>query len=272
MVFSDAARHGRSLPSAVVLGTDEIASAVAVDLLRDGWSVVLAHDPHAPVLRRGMAFHDALWGETVAVDGVAAVVIDRVTDLLFTEPRPDRVAVTRLGLVDLMTLGRLALLVDARPAAAAAVPDLRHLAEATIGLGPGFVAGRNCDEAVDVGADEVSSHLVRAPEAGPWRTALPLGGRVFRGMVAGRLGRLPVTVPVDGVLRGLVRDGTDVARGVDLIEIDRRNRWQARWTGIDARGRAVAEAVATAARTLRAARTPSIALIDAVPMPPRPAD
>jgi len=32
-------------PYALILGTNEIASAVAVEMRRAGWSVVLAHDP-----------------------------------------------------------------------------------------------------------------------------------------------------------------------------------------------------------------------------------
>lgn len=54
---------------AVVLGTNEIASAVGVYLQRDGWSVVLAHDPHPPVIRRKMAFHDVMFGDPAEVDG-----------------------------------------------------------------------------------------------------------------------------------------------------------------------------------------------------------
>lgn len=50
-------------PLAVVLGTNEIASAVAVHLKGGGFSVVLSHDPFPPVIRRAMAFHDALYGD-----------------------------------------------------------------------------------------------------------------------------------------------------------------------------------------------------------------
>jgi hypothetical protein len=49
-----------SRPLAVVMGTNEIASAVAVSLIRAGIPTVLSHDPYPPVIRRGMSFHDAL--------------------------------------------------------------------------------------------------------------------------------------------------------------------------------------------------------------------
>jgi hypothetical protein len=58
---------------AVILGTSQIASAIAVHLHRDRYGVVLSHDPAAPpVIRRKMAFDDALFDAAVIVDGVAA--------------------------------------------------------------------------------------------------------------------------------------------------------------------------------------------------------
>jgi hypothetical protein len=65
--------------------------------------------------------------------------------------------------------------------------------------------------------------------------------RTFKGFVAGHLDGAPVLAPIDGVLRGIVRDSTVVAAGVKLLEIDARGR-DARWIGIDDRGRAIAEA------------------------------
>jgi hypothetical protein len=56
-------RLGPPYPFAVILGTNEIASAVAVYLHRAGYRVVLSHDPVPPVIRRKMAFHDALFDE-----------------------------------------------------------------------------------------------------------------------------------------------------------------------------------------------------------------
>ena len=51
--------------------------------------------------------------------------------------------------------------------------------------------------------------------------------------------------PFDGILRGVVRDGTEVPAGVKLLEIDSRGR-KASWTGTDDRGRLIANAVAGA--------------------------
>ena len=57
---------------AVILGTNEIASAIEERLLSQGFRVVLSHDPLPPVIRRKMAFHDALFDDDVTVEVIAA--------------------------------------------------------------------------------------------------------------------------------------------------------------------------------------------------------
>ncbi|MBK5958013.1 xanthine dehydrogenase [Rhodoplanes elegans] len=253
---------------AVVLGTNEIASAVAVLLHRAGDAVVLAHDPNPPVIRRGMAFHDALYDDIAVVEEVCGRRADRFLDLAPVLAIPDTVAVTRLGLLDLIVHGRMDVLVDARLHKRAETPDLRHLAGITVGLGPGFAVGANCDVAVETrpvspvrpvtqgrteAADGVPSPLggvgrerfVYSPVAGRWRSAVEIGKRVFVGYPVGRIDGVPVLAPMDGILRGAVRDGLEVPVGVKVIEVDPRGR-AARWTGLDDRPRKIAEATLAA--------------------------
>lgn len=253
---------------AVILGTNEIASAVAVLLRRSGYGVVLSHDPLPPVIRRKMAFHDALFEDAVSVAGVVAQRADTGLEIRASACRVPGVIVTELGLLDLIVLRGLDILVDARMQKYLATPDLRRLARLTIGLGPGFCGGANCDIAVEtrpgkagqiiqLGAtdppDGISQHLgdhggerfVRSEFAGRWQTAIEIGSRVFKDFVIGHLGNMPVRAPFDGILRGVVRDGSEVPSGVKLLEINSRGR-KAHWTGIDSRGQLIADAVARA--------------------------
>jgi hypothetical protein len=254
---------------AVVLGTNEIASAVAVYLHRDGWKVVLSHDPHPPVIRRRMAFHDALFGdpaEVCGVQGIGAETSLAVASLL----AKNQVAVTPLGLLDLIPITPLQVLVDARMQKRAPHPDLRHLARLTVGLGPGFAVHKNCDIAVETwpaasgtlvykGSTEPgdgeptllggvgAERFVYSGESGRWHCAVDIGTRVFKNFPAGILNGMAVAAPFDGILRGVVRDGTEVPAGVKLLEIDPRGR-RASWTGIDKRGATIARATMMAVR------------------------
>ncbi len=262
---------------AVVLGTDEIASAVAVHLHRAGYSVVLSHDPLSPVIRRKMAFHDALFDDAVLLEGISALRADTSLAIRAGLGRPASVTITELGLLDLIVVQTINVLVDARMRKYQVTPDLRRLARFTIGLGPGFSGGTNCDVAIETrpgkagliirhGAtdapdgmarrlgDRAGERFVRAQVAGRWHTAVDIGARIFKDFLVGHLGDVPIRAPFDGILRGVVRDGTEVPAGVKLLEIDSRGR-RASWTGIDGRGRTIATAV-TRAIALHGANIP----------------
>jgi xanthine dehydrogenase accessory factor len=262
---------------AVILGTNEIASAIAVHLLRDRYGVVLSHDPAPPVIRRKMAFHDALFDDAVTLDGVAAQRADTGVEIRSLLRTDCAVIVTELGLLDLIVVNSLDLLIDARMQKYHTTPDLRPLARFTLGVGPGFSGGANCHAAIETrpgkagrvlqhgstdAADGVPRRLggrheerfVRAEITGRWHTAIEIGTRVFKDFVIGHLGNMPVRAPFDGALRGVVRDGTEVPAGVKLLEIDPRGR-RASWSGIDPRSRLIAKAV-TKAIALRETAVP----------------
>jgi xanthine dehydrogenase accessory factor len=248
----------------VILGTNEIASAVAVRLYRDGFRVVLSHDPLAPVIRRKMAFHDALFDDAVTVEGIPAGRAG--SGLEIRASQAPGIVVTELGLLDLIVIQAIDILVDARMQKCRATPELRRLAGLTIGLGPGFGGGINCDVAIETRPgkaggiirqgrtdppDAASSSLggrgderfVRAEFTGRWNTPIEIGTRIFKDFVVGHLGNVAVRAPFDGILRGVVRDGTEVPAAAKLLEIDPRGR-KANWTAVDDRGRLIANAVA----------------------------
>ncbi len=253
---------------AVVLGTNEIASAIAVYLHRTGWSTVVSHDPYPPVIRRRMAFHDAIFGDLTEVEGVRGAYAETSLQIAPLLGGGDCVAVTRLGLLDLIPLSQIHLLIDARMQKRLPTPDLRYLARLTVGIGPEFAPRENCDIAIETHPDKTGAILesgrteradgiaralgraggerfVYSRTAGRWHCAVDIGTRVFKNFTVGVLNDEVVTAPFDGVLRGVARDSTEVPAQVKLLEIDPRGR-DARWTGLDERGRAIAEATMAA--------------------------
>lgn len=264
-------------PFAVILGTNEIASAVAVNLYRSGCFVVLSHDPLPPVIHRKMAFHDVLFDDPITIAGVTAERVDTGLEILSGLSRSRGVIITELGLLDLIVLRRLDVLVDARMQKYQVTPDLRRLARFTIGLGPGFCAGTNCDAAIETRPSKVGKILQQGPTdaadgmarrlgnrgaerfvyaafPGRWHTAIEIGTRIYKDFIVGHLGGTAVRAPFDGILRGVVRDGTEVPTAVKLLEVDPRGR-RASWTGIDGRAKTIANAV-TKAISIHAATAP----------------
>jgi hypothetical protein len=261
-------------PLAVILGTNEIASATAVRLSWEGNLVILSHDPFPPVIRRGMAFHDALFEDRAEVDGIAGERAESFVEIADVLAKPGHVVVTPLQLTDLIALRSPDALIDARMQKYRVTPDLRGISRLTVGFGPNFEVGINCDIAIEThptktgtlveqGATEPADGVARdlggvgrdrfvySNREGIWRTAVDIGMRIFKGMALGNHDGAPIVAPMDGYLRGVARDATFVPQGVKLLEIDPRGR-AANWTGSDQRGRAIAEATVKAIR-IRAA-------------------
>lgn len=263
--FADSARH-----LVVVLGTNEIASAVAVRLQQSRFAVIMSHDEFPPVIRRAMSFHDALFEDSAKVEGVDGKRAESLLEIASVLLQPNCVAVTPLHLTDLLAFRSPHVLIDARMQKHLVTPDYRGLVRLTLGLGPNFAVGVNCDVAIETlpskngtivesGATEAADgqarelggvgrdRFVYSDRSGIWHTPVDIGMRVFRGFALGRLDGCQVTAPIDGILRGVARDATRMPEGVKLIEIDARGR-QAKWTGMDERGRAIADAAIAAIR------------------------
>jgi hypothetical protein len=261
----------------VVLGTDDVASAVAHALFVAGWSVVMARDAAIPVLRRRMAFDDALeFGET-ELAGVRARGAGSMLGVVQLLQSGDLLPVTDIPPDDLLCLGLVRGVVDARMRRHESKADLRAVAGFSVGLGPGFAAGVNVHIAIET-APELPTALLHdgptlpahgrsapivAPDGTPvgrerfgrarwgglWLTPHAIGDAVAAGAVVGSCAGTPVRAPLAGRLRGLVRDGAVAPAGVKLLEVDPRGD-AGQWSGIPPRAARIAEVTLVAVREL----------------------
>jgi xanthine dehydrogenase accessory factor len=122
----------------------------------------------------------------------------------------------------------------------------RDVAPLVIALGPGFTAGTDChlvietDRGHNLGriittgpaapntglpgtiAGHTATRVLRAPAAGRFESDRSIGDRVREGEIVGRVGEHPVRAGVDGVLRGLIRPGTEIPAELKVGDIDPR--------------------------------------------------
>lgn len=233
-----------SRPRALVKGAGDLASGVAVRLHRAGFDVIMTETARPTVVRRTVAFAEAVYEERARVEGLEAVKV----------AGPHAVD-------DALRVGAIPVLVDPDATALAAVaPDLlvdaivakRNLgtritdAPAVIALGPGFVAGRDAHMVIETKRGhslgrviasgealpntgvpgEVGGHaedrILRSPAAGVFTSDHRIGDQVARDEVVGRVGDTPVRSRLDGVLRGLLHAGLEVTPGFKLGDVDPR--------------------------------------------------
>ena len=192
-----------------------------------------------------MAFHDALFEDRIEVDGIKGARAETAAEISSVPAISRQVAATPLRPADLIAMRKFDALVDARMQKYRATSDLRGMAEVTVGLGPNFEPGFNCDVAIETHPSKpgiiVESGKTRPPDGlasnlgeagkerfvysrldGTWRTPLDVGAQVHKGVATGNHAGVPVFASMDGVLRGIARDGTFAPKGVKLVEIDPR--------------------------------------------------
>jgi xanthine dehydrogenase accessory factor len=66
------------------------------------------------------------------------------------------------------------------------------------------------------------ARVLRAPADGEFRAERRIGETVCAGDVLGRVGAAAVCAGIGGILRGLIRSGTPVAKGLKIGDIDPR--------------------------------------------------
>ena len=119
-------------------------------------------------------------------------------------------------------------------------------APAVIGVGPGFTAGEDCHAVVETmrghylgrvlyrGSAQPNTgipgliggfageRVLRAPAEGAFHQLLDIGAQVKLGDVAAEVDGRPMVCTLDGVLRGILPEGTPVHKGMKAGDIDPR--------------------------------------------------
>ena len=225
-------------------GAGDLATGVAVRLVRSGFEVVACDIAQPTTVRRTVAFSEAVRRGETEVEGVRAVLAPDAARAR-SIARAGAVAV----LVDPSARCVRALNPDAVVDAIIAKRNLGtsiDMAPAVVGVGPGFTAGVDCHAVVetqrghDLGrvilsgsaapdtgvpgliAGHGADRVLRAPAAGAFEPVLEIGDAVRAGDVAAYVAGESVVCTIDGVLRGLLADGVPVKRGMKAGDIDPR--------------------------------------------------
>jgi xanthine dehydrogenase accessory factor len=231
----------------LIRGGGDLASGVAVRLQRAGIKLIITELARPLAVRRLVAFSEAIYRGQITIEGVTGRCVQQPLEALrvilggeipvLVDPELDIRFAPQFELVAL---------VDARMRKRP--PDLGlEAAPLVIGLGPGFVAGENCHAVIETnrghnlgrvlweGAPEadtgvpgkVGDHqhdrVLRAPADGDLRALTEIGSQVAQGSLIATVAGEPILAPFDGVLRGLLRDGMAVKRGMKTGDLDPRN-------------------------------------------------
>lgn len=232
------------MPGCILIrGVGDVGSAVAVQLFRAGYPVLLHDVPFPAHSRRGAAFVDAFFAGEAALDGVTARLCRSDDEVRTALAARTVIPVSGGEFAAVLAASRPRVLVDARMRKRSQPEPQRGLAALTIGLGPNFVAGDAVDVVIEtawggaLGALITSGRslplsgeprevggagrerYVYAPESGVFATGMNIGDDVEAGMEVARIGSTILRAPIAGRVRGLTHSGVGVEPGAKVIEV-----------------------------------------------------
>ena len=228
----------------VIRGAGDIATGIALRLFRSGIKIVMTDLPQPTSIRQTVCFSEAIRHGSATVEGVEAVLAKDAAEAK-TLAEGGRVAVLADPQADCVRELKPDALVDA----ILAKKNLgTHITDApvVVAVGPGFTAGADCHAAVETMRGHylgrVITHgspipntnipgliggfagerVLRAPADGIFHQLLDIGAKVRAGDAAGEVDSVPMLCHIDGVLRGILADGTPVHRGMKSGDVDPR--------------------------------------------------
>jgi len=245
-------RSGRSLslkkqiqkPLVIVRGAGDLASGVICRLSNSGFRIAALEAEQPTVIRRTVAFAEALIRGEAVVEGIRAVRAENEEEIreawqsnripVIADPKGSWIGILKpLCVVDAILAKKN-------------LGTEKQMAPVVIGLGPGFTAGVDVHAVIETNRGHslgrvilegpamentgipgtiggyTSERVIRAPGAGRIEVLKDIESLVGKGELLARIGENEVRSPLDGVVRGMIANGTEVPEGMKIGDVDPR--------------------------------------------------
>ncbi len=248
----------------LIRGGGELATAMACRLADSHFKVIMTEVSKPQAVRRNVSFCEAVYEGTKTVEGKTARLVSSAGETR---------AAWKAGQLALIVDPDVTILSDIKPDIEIdAIIAKKNLgtkitdAELVIGLGIGFEAGKdvhvvietnrghNLGRVIRKGIAEADTgnpgniggftteRVMRSPADGTIKTVKKIGDMVKAGDTVAFVGKEPVKTVIPGIVRGLLRDGTPVTRGLKAGDVDPRGNKEYCFT-ISDKGRTISGGV-----------------------------
>ena len=228
----------------LIRGAGDLASGIALRLHHAHMKIVMTDLPRPSAIRRTVCFSQAILFGSMRVEDVTA---------RRAESPEDALRITAAGDIAVLADPQAACIAALKPDAVVdAILAKRNLgtritdAPCVVGVGPGFTAGTDCHAAVETMRGHylgrvitdgsplpntnipgliggfAGERVLRAPADGVFHQLLEIGAQVRAGGIAGEVEGVPMLCHIDGILRGILADGTPVFKGMKAGDVDPR--------------------------------------------------
>ncbi|NKF05558.1 EF2563 family selenium-dependent molybdenum hydroxylase system protein [Clostridium gasigenes] len=228
----------------VVRGGGDIATGTIQKLYRSGFKVLVLEIDKPTAIRRNVAFSDAVYNGNTTVEGIKASLAKNEYEINKNwDNKIIPIAVDSSG--ELINKIKPNIVIDAI-LAKKNMGTCKKMAPITIALGPGFNAGKDVDIVIETMRGHNLGKLIFEGSAientgvpgeiggyskerviysnndGVIKNISNIGDIVEKGQVIALIGEENVLATISGILRGIIKDGTDVCKGLKIGDIDPR--------------------------------------------------
>ena len=232
----------------VVRGGGDLATGTIYKLSQCGFPVLILETRTPSAIRRNVCFSEAVYQGTQTVEGVTCVKADSMEQAaaqlhagrLVVLVDPEGRSISRLhplAVVDAILAKRN-------------LGTNKEMADIIVALGPGFEAGKDVDAVIEtmrghslgrviyqgkamkntgvpgVIGGYAKERVIHSPAGGKLKNVKKITDLVKQGDIIATIETdeesIPVRATIDGLLRGLIRDGYPVTKGFKIADIDPR--------------------------------------------------
>lgn len=265
----------KAIETVIIRGGGDLASGIAYKLYKAGYRVVILEIDKPLTVRRTVAFSEAVYEGQVEVEGIKGVLAKDLKDI-YSILDKGHIPVYIDGKGDIIDKIKPLAVVDAI-IAKKNLGTHRGMAPITIGVGPGFEAGIDVDlviesnrgpnlgKVITKGKAEKNTGLpapvmgyaeervLRAPTSGIVKAFHRIGDLIKKGETICQVGDEKLVANFDGILRGMIKEGLMVEKGLKIGDIDPRCRRELAFT-ISDKARAIGDGVLKALEYIRLQR------------------
>jgi len=228
----------------LIKGGGEMASGVAQRLSRCHFRVCMTEIPKPQAVRREVSFCEAVYDEEKTVEGVTARLIEshELIQGVWDRGQIPIIVDPQSRVLNFLSPDVVVDAIMAKKNLGTKITD----APLVIALGPGFYAGKdahlvvetkrghNLGKIIQEGEAEKDTgipgliagfsveRVLRAPGNGMLSNVTEIGASVEAGDMVASVNDSPITTKINGIIRGLLRDGAEVWKGMKIGDVDPR--------------------------------------------------
>lgn len=228
----------------LIRGAGDIATGTIQKLVRAGFKCVVTEVSNPSSIRRKVSLSEAIYEKKTVVEDIEAVLCENLDEIGQYLERYNPVIIVDPKLTILNKM-KFDVVVDAI-LAKKNTGLKKEMADITIGLGPGFEAGVDCDIVIETMRGHDLARIIKQGFAkkntgipgiidgfsnerviysdfdGQFTHIKSISDIVNKEEIIAKVGDNYIRATLDGVIRGMIRDNFEVKKGLKIIDIDPR--------------------------------------------------